>query len=217
MRSMAWCVGLMSLSGCLGGGISVKGEIDGEAPDLRWGYFVQEDEVFDGGDGMIIVALSSNKDPCETDELLEGDLEDADDAGDAEDIWETYMPEDFWSLQIRMRVGDPDDDLSGVTLEGVAWDEDLTDDDEAYGTFIHYTDFLDQEYFSGQANDLSDYRDAWYSDSGDLDIARHKPGEKLSGTFVTEAAQTDDGDNDGDVEIRFSVERCKPMERYFFE
>ncbi|HHO51167.1 MAG TPA: hypothetical protein ENK18_09925 [Deltaproteobacteria bacterium] len=217
MRSMAWCVGVVGLGGCLGGGASVKGEIDGDVPDLRGGYFVQDDELYEGGDGLIIVALSNVDTPCETDELVSEELEDADDPGDAEDIWETYMPEDFWVLELRMRVGDPDDDLSKKTLEGVSWDEDLTEDDETYGTFIHYTDFLDQEYFSGQANDLTDYRDAWFSDGGDLDISKHKPGETLSGIFVTEAAQTDDGDNDGDVEVRFSVERCKAMERYYFE
>ena len=63
--TLGLCVALAS--GC---GLSVRGEIDGEKPQLKDAYFVQEDDVFDGGDGVIIVVLSGIADACEADEAL---------------------------------------------------------------------------------------------------------------------------------------------------
>ena len=209
-KGIALCVAL--LSGC---GVSVRGEIDGETPRLRDAYFVQEDGVFEGGDGLIQVVISEVPNACETDVALWEELVEADDAEDLEEIWETYMPEDFWSFDLYLRVGDPSDSLAGEVVEGVGWDNGLDDDGQMYAFITHFTDLLDQEFWAGLEDD-EDYFDQWYSDGGDLEIRSHNPDDKIAATFTTEAAQIDDGDNDGDVTVRFSAKRCAPMERYLF-
>jgi hypothetical protein len=207
------------LVGC-GGGLSVRGDVDGDPVPLKSGYFAQEDEYFDGGDGVIYVRLSSVDDACAADAAWNGDADDADDAGDLEDIWQENLPEDFWLIDLILRVGDPDDDLDGTVLDGVAWDEVTDKDDQTFGIITHYVASLDQEYWEallgGPGVDPSDYYDFWYTDGGDLDLIKHTPSEKVKGRFATEVADFSDGDTVGDVEISFSVERCAEMERYLF-
>ena len=205
------------LGGCFGG-TSFSGEIDGDAPKLRNAYFIQEDNYYEGGDSQIAIIVSDLDDPCVVDELLQADLEDAgNDAGDLEEAWESNVPEDFWEFLLVVRVGDADDDLSKSVLEGVAWDEVTEKDEQVYGIITHYVDHLDEEYWLGYFNDLDDYGKFWYSDGGDLEIDKHKPGEMIKGRFISEAADPNDGDNEGDFTVDFKAERCKPMERYYFD
>jgi hypothetical protein len=207
---------LMLAAGCLGGGTSIKGEIDGDEPVLVDGYFGQEDEIDpDTGDGLVILTLSDVPGACEAATLVWDEIEDAQNASDLEEAWEANLPEDFWEMTIVLRVSDPGDDQSGLLFEGVGWDEFLEKDEEAYATINHYKQHLDEDYWNGVA-DPTDYIDSWFTDGGDLEIKKHVPNELLKGTFVTEAADPADGDNEGDIEVKFSVDRCQGMERYLF-
>lgn len=219
MRSMVAGLVVAGVAGC--GGNSISGEIDGESVPVKSGYFAQEDDYFDGGDGVLYVRLSSIDDACTTDVAWNEEAEDADDSADLEDVWESNLPEDFWLVDLILRVGDPEDDLNGTVLDGVAWDDGVEKDDQVYGIITHYTSHLDQEYWDavlgGPGVEVEDYYDAWYTDGGDLELTKHSAGEKLGGRFATEVAETSDGDTQGEVEISFKVERCAEMERYLFE
>lgn len=212
-------VGLLVLAAACGGN-SVKGDIAGTPVEIKSGYFAQEDEVFPGGDGAIYIRLSSLEDSCEADVAFNDAAEEADDASDLEEIWKTSLPEDFWLVDLVLRVGDPDDDLVGKIFDGVAWDEVTEKDDQVYGIVTHYTSFLDEEYWNallgGPAVDLEDYQEGFFTDGGDLEITSHSPGENIKGSFATEAATTDDGDTEGQIEIQFSVPRCAEMDQYLF-
>ncbi|MEZ4241209.1 MAG: hypothetical protein R3F59_34625 [Myxococcota bacterium] len=165
---------LALLVGC-GSGNSVRGDVDGDPVPLRSGYFAQDDNFFDGGDGIIYVRLTDIEDACAADTQWNADIEDADDTSDLEDFWQDDLPEDFWVIDLYLRVGDPDDDLSGKILDGVAWDEVTEKDDQIYGQITHYTSYLDQEYWDallgGPGVDPDDYYGVWYTDGGDLEPA----------------------------------------------
>ena len=115
-----------------------------------------------------------------------------------------------------MRVPDKDDDLSGEDFKGVDWDEYLEDNDESYASITHYKQLLDEDYWSGDVEDYDDYYESWFSDGGDLKVKGHKPGDRISGKFETEAAETDDGDDAGEIVIRFDAPRCTGVEKYLF-
>jgi hypothetical protein len=207
------------VAGC--GGSSVKGEIDGQFIDIQSGYFAQEDNVdAESGDGAIIVTLSSLEDTCASDAQNSADADEVDDASDLADSWKESFPEDFWTVRLVVQVTDPGDPLKDEVFDGVAWDEVPTEDGEVTGTIIHFTAFLDEEYWNsvlgGPGVDLEDYFEAWYTDGGDLEITGHTVDEFIKGRFTTEAATTDDGDTSGQLEIKFAVDRCTEMERYLF-
>src|SRR5687767_4876760 len=110
-------LGVLLAMGC--GRVHVDGEVGGEKPILRDAYFVQEDDQFDGGDGVILLVLSGIADACAVDEELYDQIGDIDDASDAEDAWQELRPEDYWQVEVTLRVGDPDDDLAGASFQGV--------------------------------------------------------------------------------------------------
>jgi hypothetical protein len=215
-------LGLIVLAVGCGGGNTVKGDVAGAPIEIKSGYFAQEDDVFEGGDGQILIRLSSLDDSCAADVAFSDAAEEADDASDLEELWKANLPEDFWLIDLVLRVGDPDDDLSEKVFDGVAWDEVTDKDDQVFGVLTHYTASLDEEYWdatvgNGAGVDFEDYFEAFYTDGGDLEITGHTASEFIKGKFVTEAATTDDGDTEGQIEIGFSVDRCAEMDQYLFD
>jgi hypothetical protein len=61
-------------------------------------------------------------------------------------------------------------------------------------------------------SDPSAYYERWESELGLLQIHRHRPGESLSGVFTTEAADPEDGAEQGKIAIRFAAEHCADVE-----
>lgn len=212
MRSMATVLCVAICAGC--GGSALRGKVDGDRVPVVDAFFVEDSRYFSSTDGLIGVTLSSVKQACEVGEAFWEDAEDETDPAELADLWEESFPADFWQIDLLIRVDDPGDDLGGVEYGGVDWDDYPSDDDEVTGVLTHYVELLDEDWFAGTYDDTSDYFDFWYTHEGDLKITGHKPGERIAGVFDTIAAETDDGDEVGEIQIRFRAERCRGMEDF---
>jgi hypothetical protein len=215
-------LGLVSLalaSAC--GGPRIRGTIDGRSVDLVDGYFVQAASydfgtgtTDEGGtDSLMYVVLTDFAEACATAIQVEEGLAAAASPQEAADAWSALPPE-FWEITLVLRVGDPDDDQSGLVLDGLGRGQRLDERDEAFGTLVAHDEPFDVAWWGG-AGAPEDYFEQWTTDGGELTVNRHTPGEALAGRFDTEAA-TLDGTEVGDLIIRFSVDRCAGMERFFF-
>jgi hypothetical protein len=204
--------------------ISIEGELDGERPELVDGFFVHATETWDDED-LIVVVLSSFEDSCEAMAELKEAQEDADEISDPEtwaeawaEAWEEHMPDEFWQIEIVMRIEDDGDSLGGQELDGVAWDEDLEETGEAFAVVRNHHQPFDFEYVFDDA-DREDYYALYYSDRGELQIEEHDPNDSLSGTFSFEVVEIeedeDNPDEAGEVEVHFEVERCSDSEDYY--
>ena len=213
-------LGASIASACGGGGASISGEVDGGEVALRSGYFAQDAGAFEGGDGVILVVLSSIDDICAADTDFRSQAEDAADPSELGALWQQTFPPDFWNVQLVLRAADPSEPQAKKTLIGIGWDAAIDQDDRAYGTLTHYTAGLDEAYWSAAsagADDSSEgYFEEWYTDGGTLEIRRHKPDEKIAGTFPTSVVAPADGEDAGEIEISFRVERCVEAERFLF-
>lgn len=203
---LALSLAASTLPGCFN---RVSGKIDDEKVKIPNGFFVQDEDF-----GLMIVFLTGVSNACEQYDAAFGDSEDADDAEEQAEVWAEYFPEDFWEAVIYMTV-DPSDDLTDEEVDGLSWDEGFRDENEGYIEFVHYKELLDEDYFAGE-NDFEDYGDSYISDGGDLLITKHTEDEKIAGTFETTAVD-EDGDDQGDVKVKFSVERCDDMEDRIFD
>ncbi len=201
------------------GGTSVQGEIDGETVGLDDAFFVQESGFYDDGDDLVhIVAGGAGGDLCqryvELEELYE-DLEDGDDSDDIVAWWADNLPEDFWQVDIYLRLddmGDPDEEL-----EGADWDEGLREDGEANGSFTHFLQPLDDDFWDGDVriDDYDEYYESYLSDGGDVQVTGFSEDERISGRFQTDVVDWQ-GDSEGEVEVSFSATRCVDIEKYYF-
>lgn len=200
-------IGLAALVGCN----SVSGQVDALKIDINTAVFVEDDEAY-GNDGAIIILMATHGLNCEEWYDFEDDFNDqlqALDLDDAEDIWKEILPEDFWSLQITMRVDDIDDKQRGNEYTGIEWDEPISDDDEAGIYAAHFTDYID-------ADDIFDnISDGYLSDEGIMTVTGHSPGEQIKGRFETSMKDLD-GDPEGDVTVRFNAARCDSLEKFYF-
>lgn len=206
-------VSALALSACVGN--NVQGKVDNDKVHVIDAVFIEQEDFY-GSDGVILVELSELSDGCEAAGGFWDDLVGATDADVVATSWADHFPEEFWSLQIVIRVDDPDDDLGGEEFSGVDWDELPGDDDEVTASIYRYTDHLDEDYWTGAYREYDDYFDLWYSDGGDMKIHRHVPGERISGVFTTEAADADDGDDAGEITIHFNAVHCPDYEDAYF-
>ena len=202
-------IGWMALVACN----SVNGTIDGDdVPSTPTSFFVEYEDVYGNGDGLIIVYLDTVEGGCEAYENRNEDLEDEASELDLDgyvEVWEENLPEDWWSTYIWFRVDDPDDDQSGIEWKATDWDDGLEDDDEASVTLTHYTDYPSDSW----SDFLASISDTYVSDEGQVNIRRHKPGELITGYF--DAPYVDlDGDDEGEATINFSASYCDGAEEY---
>ncbi len=194
-----------TIAGC---GTRIKGEIDGEKLDIVSAFFVQGEEVYsESGDGVIRVLASSTEDFCDVLVEFFEDMEDVRQAEEMVSIWADAFPEDWWTMEVVIRVNDPTDaeDVEKGEYEGVDWDGYVEADEEAHAVFTHFTDHQDAQFFAeGAEPDLDNY----YSDDGDLTISSFQPEESLKGTFTTTAVD-DQGDDEGEIEIKLNAIWCE--------
>lgn len=196
---------------------SVSGEIDGDELPITAGFYLEQEDYY-GDEGLLVVFLNSADIDCEAmTELLDA-LDDADDADEQVEIWEETLPEDFWEMQLWMRVEDPDDDLAETELDGVGWRDSLDDDGDAAALSRHYTDHPTENSFTWWGwitGEAADYYDLSRSSGGEGKVSGYKPGEHMHDPATTEM-QDDDGDDEGEVTISFSVDRCRDVEDQVF-
>ncbi len=208
-------LGLFVLAvGCDGGNV-VKGEVAGQPIPLSGGYFVQEADVFENGDDEISVILSSLEDPCTADAAYKTAVQDADGPEVYADAWKANYTDDFWRIGLSLELEDPEAPLEEIVFDGVPWNLLTEEAEDVTGRVTHYNSFLDEEYFgsllSGTPVDDEEYLDLWFTDGGSLEVSKHVPNESLAGVFTTKVTTTE-GDTDGELEIRFSVDRCPELE-----
>jgi hypothetical protein len=208
-------LGLFVLAAGCGGGNLVKGEVAGQPIPLTGGYFVQEADVFENGDDEISVVLTSLEDPCAADTAYRTTVQDAEGPETYAEAWKESYADDFWRIALSLEVEDPEAPLEEIVFDGVPWNLLTEEAEDVTGRVTHYTALLDEAYFTallaGTERDDEAYLDLWYTDGGFLEVSKHVPNERLEGIFTTEVTTTQ-GDTDGQLEIRFSVERCLELE-----
>ncbi len=197
------------------GGTSVQGEIDGMSVPLDDAFFVQESGYFENGDDLVHVVMGgAGGDMCERyaelEELYE-DIEDDDDLDELTDWWAENLPEEFWQVDITLRLDDLDE--PDQELDGVSWGEGLGEDGEAYASFVHFLQPIDDDYWDN--GDEDDYYENFATDGGDLELTGYSEGERISGRFQADVVD-DEGDEEGEVQINFSASRCTDVEKYYF-
>lgn len=202
---------LLAASGCA----PVKGELDGAPVDVQSVLFTQETRYYDNGDGEVQVWLAGLEDPCSLYEAYYEAEKEAVDAGDLADVWAAYMPEEFWFVRLTLRLEDPRSDQEGTVLQGVDWNESVTDALEVQGDLYHYVDHLDEDFFLG-LTDAKPYRDHYASDRGELEVTGHEVDESLAGVFHTTAYDAADGEEEDEIRIRFRADRCRGVEKYLY-
>ena len=206
MRSTVHLMSLLAVAACTPN--AIKGEIEGEKPKFADAIFIDRDDVYGEGDGIIQVYMTSYPDACETLTGYLEDLEDEDDPDGAADSFRERFPEEMWLVELGLRVDDPDADLKDTELDGVDWDEWLEEEDEAYGVVLQYTDHLDEDCFAGGECDAVE---TWVTDGGEMVIERHEPGERLIGEFETTLVEGE-GDEEGEISILFDAVQCEDLE-----
>lgn len=195
----------------------VYGTIDGEEVPVSSTFYAESERYF-GNDGLIVVYLGYAEGGCEMMSAFLEDMDDADGGSERVDVWEEYMPEDFWDIRLMIRVDDPDDEMAGVQLDGADWDTILGDDDEISVTARHYTDYPTENSFTWWGwvtGEVADYYDTYVSDDGEGEINAYDPGAHIRGSFSTEMVD-EDGDSEGEVTYNFSANRCRDIEDYVF-
>ena len=189
---------------------SVSGKIDEHAVSVHTAAMMEYE--LDGADDYIVIAMASHGMDCEEwadfnddfwDEVTDLDFE------GAEELWEEKLPEDWWQIIIRMRVDDVDDRADKVDYDPVDWDDGLSEDGDTKIFASHYTEWIDKDEYDTWGPD-QDYA----GDEGSLKIKSHKPGGKISGTYKTMMVD-DDGDDEGQVTVRFSADHCESLEDWF--
>lgn len=216
--SRFWILAAAMLAAC-GGGTSVQGEVDGLGIDLDDAYFVQESGYFDNGDDLVhIVTGGAGGDLCEMMTDYQELLEDADEDDDFDDLgawWEENLPEDFWQVEVQLRLDDLDE--PDEELDGAEWDKGLREDGEANGSLVHFVQPLDEDFWEGdvRGDDIDDYYETFYTDGGSLEVTGFDEGEHISGRFHADVVDNE-GDDEGEIEIRFSATRCIAIEKYYF-
>lgn len=213
---MTRCILLFSALALTTACTRVSGEIDGEKPSGQQGFFIQEDEAY-GSDGQIQVWLTDmSGDACAS---YNGFLEDFSEGlgsfstDELVDAYNDNLPEQVWLTVLTFRVDDVRDDLSGMEFQGVDWDEILEDDDEMNALTTYKNRDADEDDFElGDilSGDL-DFIESWRSDNGGGKISGHTPDESINGTFSAIFVD-DDGDDVGELDVRFGAERCRSVE-----
>lgn len=196
---------------------TVYGEIDGEEVPTDNAFYVEAEDYF-GSDGLLIVFLSHEDMDCETMADFLEEMDEADDDNERVYTWEYYNPEEFWEVQIRLRVDDPDDELAGQELDGSDWNSVLSDDDEVSVAATHYTDYPTENSFNWWGwvtGEVTDYYESYTSDGGDGKIQAYDPGEHIRGVVTTEMVDRE-GDSEGEVTYNFSANRCREIESDIF-
>jgi len=210
---------LLSLTGCN----SVSTNVDGSgAEGIQSAFFIEEDNYY-GSDGLIQIYMVSFSDACVAYEGYHDELNDMewlnwDLLDEVEDLWNEYFPETFEETVITLRVDDPDDNIAGLDYNGVDWNDGLTDDDETKAAYTRYKQKLDDDYWEAWAfgGDKDEYVETWVTDDGDLTVSGHTENASIRGTFTSTLAETDDGDDVGDVTFRFNADRCQEFESEVF-
>jgi hypothetical protein len=195
---------------------TVQGSLSGNNPALSDAYFVQQDHFFPNGDGLMLVQLSSVSDSCSQDSAFHDDTLTAATAEDAEALWRTHMPEDFWTAHLLFRVNDLDKSLSRLSPESVSLNEPLTKSGQASAEFIHYQRALDAPYWSGENTAQSAYYQQWWSKGGTFEIVAQQPGEVLAGHLATIVVQGEHDTVQEDLSMEFVAQRCRSMEPHIF-
>lgn len=205
---------------------SVNGKIDGQTVHVASSFFVQESDAWEDPsdeendaeeNDEITIFVSSMVNSCKRVEDLADALEDSDNAEEAADAWRSIARKDFWELRIYIRTADVDTDLGDDSLEGLAWDAGPDNVGDAYVTYVHYTEWLDEAYWEVEEDPDNHYRDFWYSDGGTLEIGSHTPGDRIAGSFTANVATPNEGEQVGeDVTINFDAYRCVAAERELY-
>jgi hypothetical protein len=197
---------------------SVTGKVDGVTIHAASSFFVQEADAFgdESPDDLVTVFVSTMASSCRTVEDLADALTESDDAEEASDAWRSIARKKFWELRIFVRTSDVDLALGDTTVAGLTWDRDLTERDQTYASIYRYKDWLDEGYWETEEDPANVYRDYWYSDEGELEIGSHTPGDRITGSFTTTAADPETGDEAGDITISFDAYRCVGAERELY-
>ncbi|MCB9758675.1 MAG: hypothetical protein H6739_02445 [Alphaproteobacteria bacterium] len=197
---------------------AVSGDVDGDPVDIDDAFYIEDDNAF-GDDGLIQVFLLGIPDACAVTAEFLDDFDDADSPSERADAWKDNFPEEFWEFQVWIRVDDVDDELAGQELDGIDWDDALESDDEVGILARRYHDHPDDESFSwwgAFTGDATDYYETYRSDDGDAKISGHSPGESIRGSFGTTMVDAD-GDDEGEITLRFSAQRCRDVEDELFD
>src|SRR5262245_40460586 len=106
---------------------SFEGDLDGEHPQLVDGFFFHASAPWRNDEG-IVVMLTSFPDACDALSELFEDLDEFDSIDDPEsraeaqaEAWDDALPDEFWRVDITMRLQDVGDSLSGEEIDGVDW------------------------------------------------------------------------------------------------
>lgn len=188
------------------GSIRVSGEVGGEPVVLRGGYFTEEVGAYDNGDDRLSIAFTGYRDACDTTVAANQALTGASDPAEAGAAWAATLPEDFWRLDLTVRVADLADSLDGATFAGASWGAE-PDAGEVSGAVVHFRQPLDEAFFGG-VKAPSEYLDDWSTDGGALTLEVSRGGDEIVGRFTADAADEIDGNNAGSVEVSFSVGSC---------
>ncbi|MCB9794191.1 MAG: hypothetical protein H6741_15860 [Alphaproteobacteria bacterium] len=213
MRATLLALGLTALTACT----QISGTIDGEEVDYLHGAYVEDDNYF-GDDGLILIYLAQFEEPCAVYTEFLDDFNDADSPQERAEAWQDNLPEEFWELQIWLRVDDVDAELGGAEFSGVDWDDAVEEDDEAAILGRRYKDHPSEGSFAwwgGFTGESTDWFETYRSDDGQVKVQGHDPGESIRGRYDTRMVDAD-GDQEGEVTVRFNAQRCRDAEDYIF-
>lgn len=215
-RTLLLLTGLALTTACT----TVSGEIDGENPSGGQAFFIQEDEAY-GEDGQIQVYLTDvPDDACEAFANFYDDYNEGVGNLSVDDVVEAYtdnLPESYWLTVLTFRVDDVRDEQGGLDFKGVDWDEPLEDDDEMHVRTTFQERFPDEDDFelADIWNNDYDFYESWRSDEGTAKVGGHTPSESISGRYEGYFVD-DDGDDVGEMSLRFSAQRCRPVENEIY-
>lgn len=184
------------------------GTVDGLDVPVQDAFFVEDAGL---GDGAIVVFVSSLATACDRMATMLGSIEGGASPDELAAQWAETYPDDFWEVQIVLRVANPADSLAGETLEGAAGREEVRRD-EGFAIFDHYRETPSAAYWTTGEEGVVETS---FSDGGEITISEHSPGLSLAGEFETTAVD-EGGDAVGPVSIRWSSARCDPVEALWF-
>lgn len=201
---------LVVLSGC---GLSVEGEVDGEPLLIRSGYFVQDSRV--EGEHVLQVVFSNATDGCDLDGRFLVRTDELTDPQELASAAAELLPADRWVINATLQV----DDVAALG-EGDRFDVVPPSDwglGEVVVGFQRYSKLLDAEFWERpQVRPL--YVTERQSGEGSLSIEGFETGTKMQAVLDSTLVEIDDTDEVvGDVELDFTIRRCRTVETYLFD
>ncbi len=184
------------------------GSVEGLDVPVQDAFFVEDAGL---GDGAIVVFVSSLATACDRMATMLQSLDSGATSDELAERWAQTYPEEFWEVQIVLRVADPADSLAGETLDGAAG-ADSVQRDQGFAIIDHYEGSPTAEYWTTGDDDVVETS---FSEGGAITISEHSPGVSLSGEFETEVVD-ESGADIGPLSIQWNSVRCDPVEALWF-